>query len=753
MTPASPASTASTTTGATTSAFASELALALALADEASRMLRAEFHRPGGPRRMSASSAPIDTEVEELLRAQLAARFPHDAIVGEELPSTGRGAARTWYLDPHDGTRAFLRGERGSAVSIALVDGSELVLGVVAAPTAPDDRGDVIAWARGALLTRNGKVVERAPLPAKLTSMHVVALNHDATKDPAGSAQLTSPARFVARASISYRLALVAVGDVDAAVSLSGPTDYDVAAGHALLRAVGGELVDARGRPFTYGARGTGPTNVFGAHPDVAVALATRGPRRARGTRGAAPAWAERYPRVSSEHGFKVDDAGVLSRAQGALLGQLAGDALGQLVEFQARREVARRYPDGVRDLVDGGSWGTIAGQPTDDSEMALIMARSIVREGRYAADHAKAAYVDWLRSEPFDVGTTTRRGLTGRPDSESESNGSLMRISPLAVHLWRQEPELVAVTVASDAALTHPSEACIDATVVFAVAVATAVREGLAPRALYDRVAAWVRGRDDLHAGVREIFAHDDVAPVTDFSRHQGWVFLALRNAFHQLLHASTLEDGLVATASQGGDADTTSAIAGALLGAVHGRDAVPQRWRRLVLSCRSGLHEGARHPRPAPFWPDDALELAERLVALGPPTLAESSEPGVTSLAGRRQRAELLKIGRSHARGTLRELQRSVGELAVGHAGLTGLIAEWGTPEDGRPVEVTAAMIARSSHAALAAMGRALLALEEARRALAAEDGGDDSDELDDDDDDNGDDDGDDDDNGQRR
>jgi hypothetical protein len=77
------------------------------------------------------------------------------------------------------------------------------------------------------------------------------------------------------------------VGDVDAAVSLSGPTDYDVAAGHALLRAVGGELVDARGRPFTYGARGTGPTNVFGAHPDVAVALATRGPRQARATRGA----------------------------------------------------------------------------------------------------------------------------------------------------------------------------------------------------------------------------------------------------------------------------------------------------------------------------------------------------------------------------------------------------------------------------------------------------------------------------------
>ena len=65
-----------------------------------------------------------------------------------------------------------------------------------------------------------------------------------------------------------------------------------------------------------------------------------------------------------------------LERAQGCLLGQLAGDALGSLVECRTPEQIRREYPNGVRKLADGGTWNTIAGQPTDDSEMALLLAR-----------------------------------------------------------------------------------------------------------------------------------------------------------------------------------------------------------------------------------------------------------------------------------------------------------------------------------------------------------------------------------------
>ena len=51
-----------------------------------------------------------------------------------------------------------------------------------------------------------------------------------------------------------------------------------------------------------------------------------------------------------------------LSRVQGCWLGQLAGDALGGLVEFQSPEEIRRKYPNRVRELADGGTWGTLAG-------------------------------------------------------------------------------------------------------------------------------------------------------------------------------------------------------------------------------------------------------------------------------------------------------------------------------------------------------------------------------------------------------
>jgi ADP-ribosyl-[dinitrogen reductase] hydrolase len=75
-----------------------------------------------------------------------------------------------------------------------------------------------------------------------------------------------------------------------------------------------------------------------------------------------------------------------------------------------------------------------------------------------------------------------------------------------------------------------------------------------------------------------------------------------------------------MVATVMAGGNTDTTATIAGALLGAVHGREAVPARWRRAVLTCRpaAGL-PGVHRPRPRPFWPVDLLELAESLLLAG--------------------------------------------------------------------------------------------------------------------------------------
>jgi ADP-ribosylglycohydrolase len=117
---------------------------------------------------------------------------------------------------------------------------------------------------------------------------------------------------------------------------------------------------------------------------------------------------------------------------------------------------------------------------------------------------------------------------------------------------------------------------------------------------------------RDTIHGAA--------AAPSADFVHQQGWVLIAFGNALWQLLHASSLAVAVMDTVMRGGDTDTNAAICGALLGAVHGREAVPGQWLQALLNCRP--ERGLAHvhrPRPEAFWPVDALELAERLLAAG--------------------------------------------------------------------------------------------------------------------------------------
>jgi hypothetical protein len=119
-------------------------------------------------------------------------------------------------------------------------------------------------------------------------------------------------------------------------------------------------------------------------------------------------------------------------------------------------------------------------------------------------------------------------------------------------------------------------------------------------------------------HGPVAEALALARDAPPPDFTTQQGWVLLALRNAFYQLLHAGSFEAAVVDTVMRGGDTDTNAAIAGALSGAVHGLQAIPAEWRDRVLTCRPVARFGARSRRPQPLWPVDALCIAERLLLL---------------------------------------------------------------------------------------------------------------------------------------
>jgi ADP-ribosylglycohydrolase len=162
---------------------------------------------------------------------------------------------------------------------------------------------------------------------------------------------------------------------------------------------------------------------------------------------------------------------------------------------------------------------------------------------------------------------------------------------------------------------LTHPHQVCQDASAAFIVALADTIRDGLDGAAAYERACAWDR-QHGRSATVTAALAAARHAPPS-YQPKEGHVLIALQNAFHQALHAPSFEEGVVATVMGGGDSDTNAAIAGALLGAIHGVAGVPAQWRETVLSCRPerGLPD-VHHPRPEALWPVDALALAEQLL-----------------------------------------------------------------------------------------------------------------------------------------
>ena len=150
----------------------------------------------------------MDEEAEATIRRHLTENFPDWGYLGEETGSWGpSGAPYRWLVDPNDGTRSYLRGLRGTAISIALVSEGLPVLGVVYAPTAPDDDGDLFTWAEGCPLVRNGRELNKRTLPVRLGPLDVVLVSQDADRNPPANAACAAPARFRAAPSIAYRAA------------------------------------------------------------------------------------------------------------------------------------------------------------------------------------------------------------------------------------------------------------------------------------------------------------------------------------------------------------------------------------------------------------------------------------------------------------------------------------------------------------------------------------------------------------------
>jgi ADP-ribosyl-[dinitrogen reductase] hydrolase len=296
-----------------------------------------------------------------------------------------------------------------------------------------------------------------------------------------------------------------------------------------------------------------------------------------------------------------VDPEQLADRYAGCLLALACGDALGGPVEFVSRDEIALRHPAGLREFIGGGWLNLASGEITDDTQMTLALARSLVACGDLDMEDVEARFLAWFESQPKDVGRTTRAALrhlaAGLPWQEAgeraaqggraAGNGTVMRCAPVALRFRGHEDALRRASL-DTARITHADARCTWG----AVAVNQAIAHLLDGGAKEGAVEAAIEGVEE--AEVRGV-----VLGAAARSRHEvrsgGFVLDTIGAAFWCLLQHETAEETIVAAVGLGDDADTTGAVAGALAGARHGARTIPARWLA-VLQPRAELQELAK-------------------------------------------------------------------------------------------------------------------------------------------------------------
>lgn len=277
-----------------------------------------------------------------------------------------------------------------------------------------------------------------------------------------------------------------------------------------------------------------------------------------------------------------------VQRAIAVILGAAVGDALGAPFEFKPGGRYRERFPQpvlgGIGEMIGGGSFGWAPGEFTDDTQMGMALAESILTANAYDPDIVWTWFRAW-RSTARDVGVSTSASLghadwrTVPASSRGAGNGALMRAFPLALAFLHNDDASVQQIVLHQAALTH-SDPAAGWGAWIAVEMMREAILGLDPMkvlpTLLDRLP------DDMLQQFAPLLAPD----WTPASPHptNGSVWGCLAQAVWCLRTTSSFEAAVVAAVDLGDDADTVACVTGALAGARYGVQAIPSRWSTYV-------------------------------------------------------------------------------------------------------------------------------------------------------------------------
>ena len=289
------------------------------------------------------------------------------------------------------------------------------------------------------------------------------------------------------------------------------------------------------------------------------------------------------------------------SRYRGCLLGLAVGDALGGPVEFMTPQQIIAKRGKPVRDMIGGGWLKLRPGETTDDTAMARALAESLVAKDGFDAADVAARYVQWMRTNPPDIGNITRFALRGflaglnvpnaalgahrQTNGKSAGNGTIMRCAPITLRYANDERRLIDAS-RDEALITHFDPQAWTGSVAVNLLIARFLH-GMPLAAAIKDVAYRIRRLPKAAAEIPDVLEKANGNIMGGLLPTSGYVVDTLRIAIWALLGAPTFEEAVVAAVNLGGDADTQGVVTGALAGALYGVETIPQRWLDALVGC----------------------------------------------------------------------------------------------------------------------------------------------------------------------
>jgi ADP-ribosyl-[dinitrogen reductase] hydrolase len=329
----------------------------------------------------------------------------------------------------------------------------------------------------------------------------------------------------------------------------------------------------------------------------------------------------------------------VVERATNSLYGGAIGDALGGRYEFDREellesdlafysQNATNTFSNSIQKgpallpILGGGIWDLVPGQITDDTEMAMALASSLLQFGPITHEKTHLSeliarnYHRWYKSEPFDIGQATKNAVSHKTAEEmiaaaalydnkckrnfgspNLSNGMLMRIAPLAISLIptldtspnftdsRELYDHIVSIVSQDTSLTHASPEALNFSVIYIILLAFAIRDGSLCSGI-----EFVRNCADKATGDAFKIFEAGLNPKSKLAHSPRTLIGDVRIAFQLAIRKACLvesgklsfTEALISTIRLGGD--TNAAIVGYLCGSIAPSHEIPDEWKESV-------------------------------------------------------------------------------------------------------------------------------------------------------------------------